>query len=1122
MKRQGPGRLWALLLSLAFAGAWSALSVPAAAAAAAAAGPPAAAAPSSSSNPTPFLAMLNMAGVAKLLANTTTWANQASNPAWYNANLMNPNWPATIFMPSDQALTKLLRDAKSSASNQQVLDAFAANMPQFWQLMSNQVVDGTVRVEEGQEFTALGGEKLTVKKDAATGSWTLNGVSTPRWRRRRGGASRGLGCLGLGFCGSKAQNRGLGDAKDVAAGGSAGDVKIPVLPMPAAAAAAAAAGPAAGGLGVVHSGGALVAVGSGRVPTVIAPLPNAHHNDDSSDEEDDDAAAENDVASWRHHRHHHKHHGHKLNGAVQEGFEGDGEGLGFSSDTKTRDLEEGGFAAGAAAAAAGGVAAAGWQQHKAQQQQQQLQRGLAAAAPVTATDSCDSAADMNGSYYPSMAGGLKQPYDSAPVPQATVPTATEQQLQSFMSNWQAAGCPGGRLLALPTLSTVLPQGSYAAQGLGQGFGSVAPVFNDFAAGDAAAAGSTDHADQDVSGRSNTSDLSNMQGSVAAGFEVDDSVARLGSWAVEALKPGGPGDKQPLLRQVVGDIASGRHPVTHNFCFEEHQSPVARRNTLVLFAHNKNNMKRATIKFYTPRSPGYAAETSAYYQMASRHLPYLESTFNAPDGSYASALVLECGERSLQDMLQKQRPTDLPRKLEMFHQLVLNVRHMHSHNLVHRDLQPKHLLFCSEGLAWKLIDFSTTVTANCMVVPEVFSLEYCAPEVAAAVARGDRAMVACGAADMWAVGVIAYQLATGQPFYPASWSNEDIWRALLGLSPLPSELVDVVGQAAPGEKAYMKKVSSLLKRCPLQRLTAERLASSRMFSAVTATTTNVPLHTVQQAELDKDSGLRNELIRRMISMQHKLEHLGGAVDESKAVGLGILKEMTVNSLILSVNLQELRPLNPAAAAAAGSRSRHPLDEHVPGSAAAAAATAGGKGCPSEPPGGQVLTAGLTIGQAGALGLVNKEPAPLADDGAGNPVFLLRQGSQYLVELTVMHAKGQQLPDATAIESLQLEAPDKSKQSLQLGPTCRSRSQLMVRGNGGQGLRGFGQVEPVWVNSELTVRVCPADTSFKAVRAFKYMEECWAALPPEARGVMQGLVLLVRGVAGGASALATMVR
>jgi hypothetical protein len=72
---------------------------------------------------------------------------------------------------------------------------------------------------------------------------------------------------------------------------------------------------------------------------------------------------------------------------------------------------------------------------------------------------------------------------------------------------------------------------------------------------------------------------------------------------------------------------------------------------------------------------------------------------------------------------------------------------------------------------------------------------------------------------------------------------------------------------------------------------------------------------------------------------------------------ILKEMTVNSLILSVNLQELRPQNPAAAAAA---SRHSLEERISGGSAAA----GAKGYPTEG-----LTAGLTIGQAGALGLVS---------------------------------------------------------------------------------------------------------------------------------------------------------
>jgi hypothetical protein len=39
-----------------------------------------------------------------------------------------------------------------------------------------------------------------------------------------------------------------------------------------------------------------------------------------------------------------------------------------------------------------------------------------------------------------------------------------------------------------------------------------------------------------------------------------------------------------------------------------------------------------------------------------------------------------------------------------------------------------------------------------------------------------------------------------------------------------------------------------------------------------------------AELEKDSSLRNDLIRRMISMQRKLEHLGDSVEDSKAVGL----------------------------------------------------------------------------------------------------------------------------------------------------------------------------------------------------------------------------------------------
>lgn len=77
---------------------------------------------------------------------------------------------------------------------------------------------------------------------------------------------------------------------------------------------------------------------------------------------------------------------------------------------------------------------------------------------------------------------------------------------------------------------------------------------------------------------------------------------------------------------------------------------------------------------------------------------------------------------------------------------------------------------------------------------------------------------------------------------------------------------------------------------------------------------------------------------------------------------IMKQLTVNSLILSVNLQELPR-------AAQQGSPNPLAEQVPGTDPAAVAALQGYGPVVETPAGpQVLTAALSIGQAGALGLV----------------------------------------------------------------------------------------------------------------------------------------------------------
>ena len=69
------------------------------------------------------------------------------------------------------------------------------------------------------------------------------------------------------------------------------------------------------------------------------------------------------------------------------------------------------------------------------------------------------------------------------------------------------------------------------------------------------------------------------------------------------------------------------------------------------------------------------------------------------------------------------------------------------------------MFFVECNTWKLIDLGShaLVEAN---APNSYTLEYCSPEVAEAVEAGKPA-AANPASDMWALGLIAYQLASGE-------------------------------------------------------------------------------------------------------------------------------------------------------------------------------------------------------------------------------------------------------------------------------------------------------------------------------------------------------------------------
>lgn len=173
------------------------------------------------------------------------------------------------------------------------------------------------------------------------------------------------------------------------------------------------------------------------------------------------------------------------------------------------------------------------------------------------------------------------------------------------------------------------------------------------------------------------------------------------------------------------------------------------------------INRGKLLLHQKHGDNLAREVALMQQLRHPNLVELLHYENAGAAQEPIYLVLEhCDGGDLRDHLrQLGRPLSEPEARHLLAQLASALAFLRDHRVVHRDLKPQNLLLQLPGLVLKLADFGFAkhLRDDEMAATICGSPLYMAPEVF----RGSKYSAA---ADLWSVGVLAYEMLVGRvPF-----------------------------------------------------------------------------------------------------------------------------------------------------------------------------------------------------------------------------------------------------------------------------------------------------------------------------------------------------------------------
>ncbi len=166
-------------------------------------------------------------------------------------------------------------------------------------------------------------------------------------------------------------------------------------------------------------------------------------------------------------------------------------------------------------------------------------------------------------------------------------------------------------------------------------------------------------------------------------------------------------------------------------------------------------------------------------------------------------------RSLQTLLDARQLFPLPRVMKLMEQVCSALDFAHQHNVVHRDIKPANLMLTADetvkitdfGTA-KILQFGTAQTAHVMGTPS-----YMSPEQV-------KGKPVDGRSDIFSLGVILYELMTGEKPFPGQNITTVIYK-IINEDPIPPRSLDSSihpGLSAVISRALSKDPNSRFQNC----------------------------------------------------------------------------------------------------------------------------------------------------------------------------------------------------------------------------------------------------------------------------------------------------------------------